>query len=169
MGNTAANNPLPMTAHTTKAPAGRADAHYWETAPLGQMTPAQWEGLCDGCARCCLQKLEDADTGTVHYTRVACRLLDISRCRCLAYDQRFSLVNACVRLTPHNILAHRWLPATCAYLRLALGRPLPPWHPLISKDADSPHRAGISVRDYALSEHHVPESRYMDLIITLDE
>ena len=89
--------------------------------------------------------------------------------RCLAYAPRFSLVTACVRLTPHNILAHRWLPATCAYLRLALGRPLPPWHPLISKDADSPHRAGISVRDYALSEHHVPESRYMDHIIILDE
>ena len=148
---------------------GHIDAAFWETTPLDQMTPVQWERLCDGCARCCLQKLEDTDTGTVYYTRVACRLLDISRCRCLAYKQRFALVPTCLRLTPHNILQHQWLPSTCAYHRLASGQQLPPWHPLISQDEDSTHRAGISVRDYALSEHHVPENRYLDYIIVLDE
>jgi uncharacterized cysteine cluster protein YcgN (CxxCxxCC family) len=132
------------------------------------MTSAQWEMLCDGCARCCLQKLEDTGTGTVYYTRVACRLLDLSGCRCLAYEQRFTLVPTCLELTPDNILQHQWLPSTCAYRRLAQGRPLPHWHPLISKDATSVHTAGISVRDWAVSENHVPENRYADHIIVLD-
>lgn len=145
------------------------DSAFWETTPLDQWTTAQWERLCDGCARCCLQKLEDADTGAIYNTRVACRLLDLSCCRCLAYGERFTLVPGCVKLTPQNILQHYWLPSTCAYYRLACGQQLPPWHSLISGDGDSTHQAGVSVRDYALSEHHVPVNRYMDFIITLDK
>ena len=55
---------------------------YWETVPLNKMTPAEWEALCDGCGKCCLNKPEDPDTGEVAFTRVACRLLDGETCRC---------------------------------------------------------------------------------------
>lgn len=154
---------------TNKLPPSSVDEAFWESTPLNQLTAVQWELLCDGCARCCLQKLEDTQTGVVHYTRIACRLLDLSRCRCLAYGQRFELVPTCLALTPDTILQHKWLPTTCAYRLLAQGRPLPHWHPLISKDAAGIHTAGISVRDWALSENHVSENRFADYIIALDE
>lgn len=154
---------------TNTFPSLSVDGDFWESTPLTRLTEAQWELLCDGCARCCLQKLEDAQTGAVYYTRVACRLLDLSRCRCLAYGRRFDRVPTCLELTPDTILQHEWLPHTCAYRLLAQGHPLPYWHPLISKDAASVHGAGISVRDWALSENHVPENRYVDYIIALDK
>jgi uncharacterized cysteine cluster protein YcgN (CxxCxxCC family) len=118
---------------------------FWKK-PLTALTRAEWEQLCDGCGRCCLVKLEDEDTGAIHYTDVACRLLEAGTCRCRNYGRRRERVPDCVKLTPQNLKAIPWLPPTCAYRLRAEGRDLAWWHPLISGDPESVHRAGVSVR-----------------------
>jgi hypothetical protein len=129
--------------------------NFWKGKTLDQLTPSQWEALCDGCGRCCLQKLKNPTTGKVYYTWVACFLLDIRTCRCTDYNLRHILVPDCLKLKPDNILKLRWLPRTCAYRRVAHGLDLPEWHPLITNDPESVHRAGMSVRDRAVSEADV--------------
>ncbi len=128
---------------------------FWQTKPLSAMTEDEWESLCDGCARCCLHKLEDADTGDVHYTDIACRLLDLTHCRCRAYTARARLVPDCISLRDAPPEVFRWLPSTCAYRRLAEGKPLESWHPLVSGDPRTVHRAGISVRGRVVRERDV--------------
>lgn len=128
---------------------------FWIEKKLEELTPQQWELLCDGCGRCCLQKLKHPTTGKVHYTRVACYLLDIQSCRCSNYELRHILVPDCLKLEPENILKFRWLPRTCAYRRVAEGKDLPDWHPLITGDPESVHRSGKSIRQCAISEEHV--------------
>jgi uncharacterized cysteine cluster protein YcgN (CxxCxxCC family) len=110
------------------------------------MTEAEWESLCDGCARCCLNKLEDEDTGKIHYTDIGCRLLDGDACACRDYANRSDRVPDCVRLTPDNVRTLSWLPPSCGYRLVAEGRDLYWWHPLISGDPDTVHEAGVSVR-----------------------
>ena len=131
---------------------------YWETVPLKKMTSPEWEALCDGCGKCCLNKIEYEDTGEVEFTRVACRLLDGTSCRCSSYDNRHQFVPECVRLNPKTLskVAY-WLPKTCAYKLLHDGNPLPDWHPLITGDPESPHRAGMSVRGWTVPEFEVDE------------
>lgn len=128
---------------------------FWETTPMEEMTTRQWESLCDGCGRCCLEKLEDEDTGEVFYTSVACRFLNIEICRCSVYEKRAALASECLFLTPEKARTIDWLPATCAYRLLAEGKPLEWWHPLVSGDPDTIHQAGISVRDKIISAGHI--------------
>lgn len=135
-----------------------ADAPFWKRKRLTEMTPEEWESLCDGCARCCLAKLEDEDSGEIAYTNVACHLLDLGTCRCTKYARRSAFVPDCITLTPENVGRLRWMPSTCAYRLLAEGKELPAWHPLVSGDPDSVHDAGISVRGRV-----VPERRVLDL------
>ena len=140
---------------------------FWETVPLSKMTSPEWEALCDGCGKCCLNKLEYEDTGEVEFTRVACKLLDGDSCRCMNYQNRHSYVPECVRLSPKTLkkIAY-WLPQTCAYRLLHEGEPLPDWHPLITGDPESPHKAGQSVRGWTVSELLVPEEDWDDYVIT---
>ena len=147
---------------------GGDNLHFWQTTALEGLSPDQWEALCDGCGRCCLQKLREHLTGRVYYTRVACRLLDTQRCRCQDYTRRTTRVSNCMTLTPKAVRRTEWLPSTCAYRRLAMGLDLPDWHPLISNRADSVHRAGISVRHLAVPFDDVPPEQYHRYIIELD-
>ena len=128
---------------------------FWEAKTLEQMTSEEWEALCDGCGRCCLQKLEDRKTGKVQYTWVACYLFDTEKCRCTSYAERIRLVKGCSVLTPSRIREYRWLPRTCAYRLVAEGKDLPHWHPLITGDENSVHAAGISIKGRAIPESHV--------------
>lgn len=128
------------------------EAPFWKTKTLFEMTRAEWESLCDGCAKCCLNKLQDEDTGEYHFTAAACRLLDLHTCRCAHYAARHAVVPDCRALTPENIGTLDWLPSTCAYRILHKGGDLPEWHPLVSGDPESVHRAGVSVRGRAETE-----------------
>jgi uncharacterized cysteine cluster protein YcgN (CxxCxxCC family) len=119
------------------------------------MSREEWESLCDGCGRCCLNKLEDEDTGQFLYTRAACKLLDLGTCRCSDYANRHKRVTDCVALTPENVGSLGWLPGTCAYRLLDEGRKLPWWHPLVSGTADTVDAAGISVKGEAYSEEGI--------------
>lgn len=134
---------------------------YWETTPLSRMTRKEWEALCDGCGKCCLNKLEDDDTGEVALTRVACRLFDDSTCRCARYETRHKFVPECITLTPRNLATHLyWVPETCAYKLLYVGKPLHDWHPLISGDPQTVHDAGVSVQHRTLPEATVDEDEW---------
>jgi uncharacterized protein len=114
------------------------------------MSRAEWESLCDGCGRCCVEKIE-TPTGEILSTNVACQLLDTTSCRCLDYTARRSHVPECIVLRPSHVSKFEWLPATCAYRLVDQGRDLPSWHPLVSGDPESVHRAGISVRGLVVS------------------
>lgn len=139
---------------------------FWKTKALEEMTEPEWESLCDGCARCCLVKLEEEDTGKIHFTDISCQLLDTRSCRCSDYKNRRTRVHDCVKLTPQHARTLTWLPVTCAYRILSHGGDLAPWHPLISGRAESVHDAGVSVqrRVYA-SEDDVQTDRWHERIV----
>lgn len=138
---------------------------FWEVLSLEDMSDEQWESLCDGCGRCCLQKLEDDETGEVHFTRVSCRLLNTVSCRCGDYPDRFSKVPDCLSLRPLTVEKISWLPESCAYAKISRGSPLENWHPLISGSAESVKEAGISVSEQCISEEFVTESDIFEHII----
>jgi uncharacterized protein len=130
---------------------------FWRRKPLAEMSHDEWESLCDGCGKCCLHKFEDEETGEIVYTDVACRLLDLNRCRCTRYRQRHELVPRCTRLGPDRLDDLRGMPSTCAYRLLHEGADLPWWHPLVSGDPRTVHEAAASVRYRVLSEHDLDE------------
>ncbi|MCP3969485.1 MAG: YcgN family cysteine cluster protein [Rhodobacteraceae bacterium] len=141
-------------------------SRFWQRQALSALSPQEWEALCDGCGKCCLNKLEDTDTGEVAFTSVACRLLDNESCRCAQYDIRLQFVPDCVVLTPKTIgdVAY-FMPASCAYRLLYEGKPLYHWHPLVSGRADSVHEAGVSVLGWTVPEFEVPEEDWEHYLI----
>ena len=138
---------------------------FWKNKTLRQMSPSEWEALCDGCGKCCLVKLIDDLTDDLHYTTVACKLLDCESCQCGDYENRKSLVEDCVILSPRLIEELHWMPTTCAYRLIYEGKDLYWWHPLISGSPNTVHAAGRSVRGRVISEREVKDSelpKYID-------
>ncbi len=142
---------------------GELRDHFWEM-PLEALTRAEWEALCDGCGRCCLHKIEDADTGAIEDTNVACKLLDTSSAQCSDYRNRKAFVPDCLRLTLKIVHNVPWLPQSCAYRLRAQGKPLKDWHYLLSGDREAVKRAGVSVAGRVVNEqqagpleHHIVE------------
>jgi len=131
--------------------------HFWTRFALGELNRAEWEALCDGCGRCCLHKVEDADSGEIYATNVACRLLDLHSGRCGDYARRKRLVPDCLQLRANVVAQFTWLPETCAYRRRAQGQPLPDWHYLVCGDREAVHRAGASVRGWTVSEAEIAD------------
>lgn len=160
---------MPLSKPVRSEPAAdspTADKPFWQTKSLEEMSPAEWESLCDGCGRCCLIKLEDEDTGEVLHTDIGCTLLDGYACRCRDYPRRQKKVPDCVRLTPEAVRTIPWLPPTCAYRLVRDGQPLYPWHPLVSGSRSSVHEAGMSVRGrIAGTEEEFGEDEYPDRIV----
>jgi uncharacterized protein len=143
----------------------KAKAPFWQEKSLDEMSPQEWESLCDGCGRCCLVKLEDEDDGTLYHTDVACRLFDAGSCRCKDYTNRAAQVPDCVTLTPHQVRTLRWLPPTCAYRLLSEGKDLAWWHPLVSGTLDTVIEAGVSVQNRVhASEDNVTVSQMQNRI-----
>lgn len=138
---------------------------FWEEKALNELDEAEWESLCDGCARCCMIKLEDEDDGTVHYTGLVCDLLDVDRCRCTRYPERHKLVKDCIDFDADLARTLSWLPVTCAYRRVAEGKGLLPWHPLISGSSASVHEAQISVRGRVIPVHMVHEDEHQEHVV----
>jgi len=138
---------------------------FWQTKSLAELNKGEWESLCDGCGRCCLQKLENEDTGEVHYTQLVCHLYDMDECACGDYSNRSSLVDNCVKLDASKVKEFYWLPATCAYRLLSEGKALFEWHPLISGDPCSVVNSGIGIKGKVLPEKVVDEDEWEDHII----
>lgn len=138
---------------------------FWRTKSLEALTPEEWESLCDGCGKCCLNKLEDEDSGEIAWTDVACTLLDDATCRCANYTRRTEIVPDCLALDAATVRELTWLPESCGYRRVAEGRDLAWWHPLVSGRRDTVHEAGISVRGKTVSEDDVPVERFEERIV----
>jgi uncharacterized protein len=146
---------------------GSEETPFWRRKSLEEMTDSEWESLCDGCARCCLNKLEEEGTDRTFYTNVGCRLLDSKVCRCRDYSHRLKQVDDCVRLTPESLKTITWLPPSCAYVLVAEGKDLYWWHPLVSGDPETVHTAGVSVRSHILaSEKDVPDEDLEEHIVS---
>ncbi|MFK8083704.1 MAG: YcgN family cysteine cluster protein [Granulosicoccus sp.] len=142
---------------------------FWEVKSLDDMSDAEWESLCDGCGRCCMNKLEDEDTGEVVFTRVACKLLDTRTCRCSDYADRFTHVPDCLTVKPLDKQKLSWLPETCAYRLLSEGRALENWHPLVSGSMETVQQAGISMGHLCVSETNVPAEEFFSHIVYWDD
>jgi len=144
---------------------GEETKPFWEVKSLGEMSPEEWDLLCDGCGRCCLIKLEDEDTAEIYTTRLACALLDTKSCRCRDYPNRHAVMHDCLTISTETLPELKWLPSSCAYVRMGDGRGLAWWHPLVSGDAETVHQAGISVRALARSERGVKNASFHRYII----
>lgn len=135
---------------------------FWDDKTLEEMSREEWEALCDGCGRCCLMKLEDEDSGDIYVSDVRCRLLDGESCQCSDYPNRLDKVPDCIKLTPENVRTIAWIPTTCAYRRIAEGKGLAWWHPLVSGDPQTVMDVGVSVRGRTISELHVKPGEWED-------
>ncbi len=151
-----------MSAEVT---APELESEFWKHKTLDEMNRQEWEALCDGCGRCCLNKLEDWETGEIYWTSIGCELLDCDSCRCSNYDNRFEKVPDCIQLTPDNVPTIGWLPPTCAYRLVMEGRNLYWWHPLVSGDKETVHAAGVSIRGRVFADTGIAPEEYENYLV----
>jgi uncharacterized cysteine cluster protein YcgN (CxxCxxCC family) len=137
-------------------------APFWKIKTFAEMTPEEWESLCDGCARCCLYKIEEEESLELIYTNIVCKFLDLKHCRCTVYPQRSQKMPTCVTLTPQNVYGLFWLPSTCAYKILANGENLEWWHPLVSGDPETVRAADISIYGKVIHEQMIDMEKLED-------
>lgn len=143
-----------------------SNERFWEHKSLFEMTPDEWESVCDGCAKCCLQQLEDEESQTLVFTNVVCDLLDESTCRCTDYENRSERVPSCVSLNKKNLMQTvEFAPPSCAYRLLATGEPLPSWHPLITGEPVSTLTAGQSIKGRVIKAKLVSEDSLEDHVV----
>ncbi|SIQ37727.1 YcgN family cysteine cluster protein [Marinobacterium stanieri] len=142
---------------------------FWRRKTLREMTRTEWESLCDGCALCCLHKVEDEDTQEVFYTTVVCHLLDTDNCQCTEYENRCELVPTCIRLQPEDVENFDWLPVTCSYRLIHEGKDLPEWHPLLTGKRSSVIEANASVLSvYEVMDNEISEDQLIDFVFDED-
>ncbi len=156
---------------------------FWQTKTLAQMNRTEWESLCDGCAKCCLNTfINDEVTEEVtdlaptdyinegeqiHYSNISCHLLNDKTCSCSKYLQRTKLVPDCIRLTQENLDEVFFMPPSCTYRRLQEGRGIPSWHPLLHKGKKAAmHKAGMSVRGKIVKDNEVDLAYFEDYIVS---
>ena len=137
---------------------------FWEKYTLGQLNSAEWEALCDGCAKCCLLKITDEKN--IFITNISCTKLKVDSCRCSDYLNREKNVKDCLKITKDNLHKNsKFLPSSCSYRLMAEGKPLPQWHYLISNDKESVHKLNQSIQGYCVSEALVKQENYEDHIL----
>jgi len=120
--------------------------------PMIEMTPEEWESLCDGCGLCCQIRVQDIDTDEIALSNVACRYLCLETHKCTDYANRQKNVPDCIKVTPDNIHEMDWLPHTCSYRVVARGEKLPRWHPLVCGKPERVHISGPSMMGELVSE-----------------
>ena len=125
---------------------------FWKEKSLSELSHQEWESLCDGCGKCCVLKLEDADTEHTFYTDVSCKLLNCATAQCSQYENRKSIVPDCVILSPSNLAPLSWMPDSCSYKLIHNGLDLPDWHPLITGNKTSTNETGNSVAGRVIPE-----------------
>lgn len=138
---------------------------FWEFKALSEMTDEEWESLCDGCGRCCLYKFQDEDSDEMFFTNVACALFDAESCRCSSYEKRFKSVPECADIRKFTKREYQWLPERCAYRLLFEGKKLKPWHPLVSGDSETVHKAGVSMQGCVINEADADMESLEDYIV----
>lgn len=142
---------------------------FWRRKGLKEMTPQEWESLCDGCALCCLHKVEDEDTQEVFYTTVVCHLLDLNDCHCTEYEKRCQLVPSCIKLKPEDVESFDWLPPSCSYRLINEGQELPDWHPLLTGERKSVIHANSSVLSvYEVRDNEISDDQLIDFVLDED-
>ncbi|MCB1859259.1 MAG: YcgN family cysteine cluster protein [Gammaproteobacteria bacterium] len=140
---------------------GKSADQFWNSVPFEQLNLQQWEALCDHCGKCCVHRLEDERTRKIHYTNVACRFLDPTDCRCNTYRNRLSAVPECISVTRELLRDNPgWLPGSCAYRRVAEGKQLPRWHPLVSGNPLTVIESGNSMVGRVVSELDIMDLRH---------
>lgn len=141
---------------------------FWEK-PLHELTHSEWEALCDGCGLCCINKIEDEESGEIFETNVACDLLDLDTGACRHYETRHHYVPICISLKIEDIPNLPWLPKSCAYRLRYEERPLPEWHYLISGDRTTVLRANLVDRGRLIHEREIEYDLEEYVIDLMDE
>lgn len=143
-----------------------ANTQFWLKKSLADMNQNEWEAICDGCGKCCLNTFidsEDEDEFTATdqlregeeliFTNIVCQYLDNNTCGCSEYENRQTLVPSCVKLTKENLKDIFFMPQSCSYRRLHEGRGLATWHPLLNNgDKTKMHELNISVKDKTVKD-----------------
>lgn len=154
------------------------ESQFWLSTSIENMNNEQWEAICDGCGKCCLNSFIDSDSEDdfeptdslregeeLIYTNIVCQYLDTQSCYCTEYEKRTQFVPSCVQLTKENVKDIFFMPQSCSYRRLYEGRGLASWHPLLNNGSkQAMHKADISVVGKVVKDNEVDLEDFEDYI-----